>query len=99
VPRPAKAVRRHRPYPRHLVRFPWALIPQSRRSRRRHSIGYFVWLGSHPVLTLIALMINLYLLCLIVGWIALVACGWALWAAIVTVGWACGGFQGTPHRR
>ena len=84
APRPAH---RWPPYPAHLVRFP-AVLPRSRR-RRGHSVGHYVYLGTHPIALLVTLYINAMILCVVVSWLALVWSAWAMWALLVTVGWLC----------
>lgn len=76
------------PYPRHLVRFPSGLMPRARRRRGRgHSLGYYVYLGSHPVAVMFALCATMVAWCLLLEWIMAVALGWLLWCYVVTLGW------------
>lgn len=57
--------------------YPYSLLP---RSRRRGGMTFFrmVYLGSHPVATLIALVITLYLWALVLAWVLLVTVAWLL---------------------
>jgi hypothetical protein len=84
-PRRVSAPRKLPPYPAHLVRFPSGMLPRSRR--RRHSIGHYVYLGTHPVALLIALWVNLMIICVVAGCLAFVAMGWMMWAMLVTMVW------------
>lgn len=61
-----------------------------------HGIGWFVWLGSHPVLTLFALAVNLCTVALLLCWVAAVTAGWLLWGAGVSVWWLAAAL---PFRR
>lgn len=64
-------------------RYPWRLLPGYRR--RRHSVFYYVWLGSHPVLALISLMISVYIWAFLVAWVAAITMGWLLCCAAILV--------------
>jgi hypothetical protein len=85
-PQPAPAPRKLPPYPAHLVRFPSGMLPRSRR-RRRHSVGHYVYMGTHPVAMLITLYIDAMIIFVVVGWLVFVAVGWMMWAMLVTMAW------------
>jgi hypothetical protein len=85
-PQPIPAPRMLPPYPAHLVRFPSGMLPRSRR-RRGHSIGHYMYLGTHPAAMLITLYIDAMIIFVVVGWLAFVAMGWAMWATMVTMAW------------
>lgn len=59
--------------------YPYSLVPRGRR-RRGGGMTFFraVYLGSHPVATLIALVITLYLWALVLAWVLLVTVAWLL---------------------
>jgi hypothetical protein len=78
--------RRLPPYPAHLMRFPSGMLPQSRR-RRGHSLGHYVYMGTHPVSMLIALCVNAMIAYVVVCWLALVGAAWMMWAMLVTMAW------------
>ena len=85
-PRTTAAPGRLPPYPAHLVRFPSKSLPRARR-RRGHSIGWYVYMGTHPVAVLISLYINLMVVCVIVCWLVLVVEVWLIWVVLVTMAW------------
>jgi hypothetical protein len=47
------------------------MFPRARR-RRWHSLGYHVYMGTHPVAVLIALYVNALIICCVLGWLMLV---------------------------
>lgn len=85
-PRSAAVPRNLPPYPAHLVRFPSQMFPRARR-RRGHSLGYYVYMGTHPVAVLIALYVNALIICCVLGWLMLVGSAWMMWAMLVTMAW------------
>jgi hypothetical protein len=85
-PRPTPAPRRLPPYPAHLVRFLPGMLPRTRQ-RRGHSLGHYVYMGTHPVAMLIALSINAMIICVAVGGLAFVGAAWMIWAMLVTMAW------------
>lgn len=61
--------------------YPRGLLP---RGGRRGGMTFFrmVYLGSHPVAALVAVVITLYLWAIVLAWAALVTLGWLLWALV-----------------
>jgi hypothetical protein len=62
------------------------MLPRSRR-RRGHSLGHYVYMGTHPVAMLISLYINAMIAFVVVSWLVFVAVGWMMWAMLVTMAW------------
>ena len=83
-----QAASRRGAYPSHLVRFPAALIPLPRRQRRVTARSAVYW-GHHWLAAMTFGMFWLFAAEVVLAWIVLVACCWAMWVMLVTIGWAC----------
>jgi hypothetical protein len=84
---PVQPPPRRRPYPAHLTRFPWALMPVAPHGRRR-SASWLAWRVTHPVTAVITLAIWASGAAFILGWMALVTLMWLAWVTAITAGWA-----------